>query len=65
MSTSQTSNFPHVERLGERAIADVLLGLPAVMLVGPRASGKTTTARRFAKTVVRLDREMGEKVRRF
>lgn len=28
------------------------------MLVGPRASGKTTTAKRFAKTVVRLDRDV-------
>ena len=37
---------------------DVLAGLPAVMIVGPRASGKTTTARRFATTTVRLDREV-------
>lgn len=29
---------------------------PAAMIVGPRASGKTTTASRCAKTVVRLDR---------
>lgn len=29
--------------------------LPAIFLVGPRASGKTTTAQRFAKTVLRLD----------
>ncbi len=28
------------------------------MIVGPRASGKTTTARRMAKTFVRLDREL-------
>ncbi|MFO1008791.1 MAG: AAA family ATPase [Planctomycetota bacterium] len=26
------------------------------MILGPRATGKTTTAARFAKTVVRLDR---------
>ncbi len=30
---------------------------PAVMIVGPRASGKTTTAIRFASTHVRLDSE--------
>lgn len=29
---------------------------PAVMLVGPRACGKTTTAARLAKSIVRLDR---------
>lgn len=28
---------------------------PAVLLVGPRATGKTTTAARLAKTVIRLD----------
>lgn len=30
--------------------------LPAVLLIGPRATGKTTTARRRAASVVRLDR---------
>ncbi|MEX1141463.1 MAG: DUF4143 domain-containing protein [Thermoleophilaceae bacterium] len=30
--------------------------LPALMLTGPRAAGKTTTAQQHAKTVVRLDR---------
>lgn len=29
---------------------------PAVLVVGPRASGKTTTARQYAASVVRLDR---------
>lgn len=37
-------------------VADRLRQLPAVMLVGPRAAGKTTTARRFAASMVRLDR---------
>lgn len=37
-------------------LLDELLGaVPAVQLVGPRAAGKTTTARRRAGTVVRLD----------
>ncbi len=31
--------------------------LPAVSITGPRATGKTTTARRHAATMVRLDRE--------
>lgn len=30
--------------------------LPAIMIVGPRASGKTTTARQHAATVLQLDR---------
>lgn len=37
-------------------MAELVLGLPAVLLVGPRASGKTTTARRHARSVIRLDR---------
>lgn len=31
--------------------------LPALLIAGPRATGKTTTAERLAETVVRLDRE--------
>src|SRR5205807_1170388 len=30
--------------------------LPAILLTGPRATGKTTTAARLAATIVRLDR---------
>ena len=29
---------------------------PAILIVGPRAAGKTTTAERFARTTIRLDR---------
>ena len=29
---------------------------PAILIVGPRATGKTTTAERFARTTLRLDR---------
>jgi uncharacterized protein len=42
-------------RLVERVVAGLLAELPALLLTGPRASGKTTTAARFAATVVRLD----------
>lgn len=37
-------------------IGRLLAELPALLIVGPRASGKTTTALRHAKSVVRLDR---------
>lgn len=36
---------------------DLLRELAAVMITGPRAAGKSTTARRHARTVVRLDQE--------
>lgn len=44
-------------RLVDDLIAALLTELPAIFVVGPRAAGKTTTAARHAKTVVRLDRE--------
>jgi len=37
-------------------LAELLAELPAVMVTGPRAAGKTTTAARHAASVVRLDR---------
>ena len=46
---------PYRPRLVERQITELFTELPALMLVGPRAVGKTTTASRFAATVVRLD----------
>ena len=47
--------------LPPEACADILLGellaeLPAVPIVGPWCDGKTTTAARHAKSIVRLDR---------
>ena len=44
------------QRLVDGLLAELLAELPALMLVGPRAVGKTTTALRHAKSVVRLDR---------
>lgn len=40
----------------ESLLPDLLTELPALLLVGPRAAGKTTTAARYASTIVRLDR---------
>jgi uncharacterized protein len=47
---------PYIRRLLDEDLARVLKAHPAVLIVGPRASGKTTTARRYAGSVVRLDR---------
>jgi predicted AAA+ superfamily ATPase len=44
-------------RLVDALLTELLAGLPAVLLVGPRATGKTTTAAQHARTIVRLDRE--------
>src|SRR5665254_2859 len=44
-------------RLVDGLLADLLTELPALFITGPRATGKTTTAARLARTVVRLDRE--------
>jgi hypothetical protein len=46
----------YVPRLVDPLLRELLAELPAIMLTGPRATGKTTTARRHASTVIRLDR---------
>ncbi len=46
----------YVPRLVDSLLARLLAELPALLVVGPRATGKTTTAARHAATVVRLDR---------
>jgi predicted AAA+ superfamily ATPase len=43
----------HVDSL----LTELLAAHPAVLLVGPRATGKTTTAEQHVETIVRLDRE--------
>lgn len=43
-------------RLLDRELRSLFGELPAVMLTGPRAAGKTTTAAQLAASVVRLDR---------
>jgi predicted AAA+ superfamily ATPase len=44
------------ERTVEGLLQTLLAELPALLIVGPRATGKTTTASRHAATVVHLDR---------
>lgn len=45
----------YVPRLADGALTELFAALPALLLIGPRATGKTTTARRHAASVVRLD----------
>ena len=58
MSESISKDGPHhyLPRLVDPLLDEALAGLPAVSLVGPRASGKTTTAERRAASVTRLNR---------
>jgi predicted AAA+ superfamily ATPase len=43
------------ERAADRLIGELIKELPALLVVGPRATGKTTTASRHAATTIRLD----------
>lgn len=45
----------YVERVVDLRLDDVLATFPAAMILGPRACGKTTTARRRAGVTVELD----------
>ncbi len=47
----------YIPRLVDSRLKRMMSELPAVMIVGPRACGKTTTAARVVSTEVRLDRE--------
>jgi len=47
----------YVPRLADARLGELFAELPALLIAGPRATGKTTTARRHARTVVRLDSE--------
>ena len=46
----------YIKRLVDPLIDEYFAGLPALMLVGPRATGKTTTAMLRGRSTVRLDR---------
>jgi predicted AAA+ superfamily ATPase len=42
-------------RLVDSRLRELFAELPALMVTGPRATGKTTTAERLSRSVVRLD----------
>ncbi len=46
----------YIDRRADLLLAELLSDAPAVLISGPRAVGKTTSAIRAAETVVRLDR---------
>jgi uncharacterized protein len=46
----------YLRRLVDSLLPELLADHPAVMIVGPRASGKTTTGRRYCAGRLRLDR---------
>lgn len=46
----------YLPRLVDGLLDDLMRGLPAVLVVGPRACGKTTTAGRHVQDSLRLDR---------
>ncbi|MGH7868073.1 MAG: ATP-binding protein, partial [Candidatus Dormibacteraceae bacterium] len=50
-----SSNY--LPRLVDPLLSKYFSVFPALLLTGPRAAGKTTTARRHAQTVIRLDSE--------
>src|ERR687888_1974101 len=51
-----TPGIPYRTRLVDALLDELLNQLPALLLLGPRAAGKTTTVGRRAGTIVRLDR---------
>ncbi len=52
---ASTSHIPYRRRLVDPLLDELLEQLPALLVVGPRTAGKTTTLRRRAESVVRLD----------
>lgn len=51
------AQIPYRSRLVDPLVEELFSQLSALMLIGPRAAGKTTSAARRAATTVRLDRE--------
>lgn len=45
----------YIIRHADQSVPNLLKVFPGVIIAGPRAIGKSTTARRYARTVVSLD----------
>lgn len=54
-ATTRKYGYGYMPRLVDDLLARRLQHHPAVLLVGPRATGKTTTAQRVVRTTIRLD----------
>ena len=50
-----TLNRPYLGRLLDRQLVAVFAELPAILIVGPRAAGKTTTAGHLVPNILRLN----------
>ena len=48
--------MPYLPRLVDSVLEARILHHPAILVVGPRAAGKTTSVSRFARSTLRLDR---------
>jgi uncharacterized protein len=55
VSLASAVNAHYRPRIVDAVLAELVEDFPAVSVVGPRASGKTTTAARHAHTLLRLD----------
>lgn len=55
-TTRAASSDRYLARFADHTIEHYLESLPGLLIVGPRAVGKTTTAGRHAKTIIRLDK---------
>jgi predicted AAA+ superfamily ATPase len=56
MSNQVDAHRPYLPRLVDPVLREILGALPAVSLVGPRATGKTTAATQLAASIARIDR---------
>lgn len=54
-SVERVNGASYRPRLADPRLAELMSAVPSVMVTGPRAAGKTTSARRLAASVLRLD----------
>jgi predicted AAA+ superfamily ATPase len=54
---ANSARLPYRQRLVDPLVDELFTQLSALMVIGPRAAGKTTSAARRAASTVRLDRE--------